>query len=185
MEHFYQTIDGWFWFEPAYRLLFDALPATRESVFVELGTYYGRSVAWLGVETLNSGKPVTIHAVDIFPSDNFTKWRDNLRPLEMLSQQNRLFGWQIRSDEAANLFADHSVDVVWVDADHSFEGCLADIHAWWPKLRSGGFMGGDDYLMEGVWRAVEERFTGQYQLIPGWCDDGVGKRPYPSWLVKK
>jgi len=39
--------------------------------------------------------------------------------------------------------------------------------------------------MEGVWKAVEERFSGRYTLIPGWATDAPGKRPYPSWIVRK
>jgi len=36
-------------------------------------------------------------------------------------------------------------DFVYVDADHSFESVLNDLDAWYPKLASGGLIGGHDY----------------------------------------
>ncbi len=53
----------------------------------------------------------------------------------------------IKSDtvEAARMFDDGSVDLVFVDADHSYEGVKRDIAAWIPKVRRGGWIGGHDY----------------------------------------
>ena len=45
----------------------------------------------------------------------------------------------------SDMFNDDSLDFVFVDGDHSYEGCKADIEAWWPKLKKGGIMSGDDY----------------------------------------
>jgi len=185
MEHFYQDIDGWFWFEPAYRFLFDSLPDDRPSHFVEVGSYKGRSFAWLLVEAINSGKSVTLRAVDIWPSDAFTEFRNNVAPAERLLGQGRYLHSHRPSVEAAAFHDAESLDVVWLDADHSYEAVCADIDAWWPTVKPGGYLGGDDYLMEGVWKAVEERFSGRYMLIPGWATDAPGKRPYPSWIVRK
>jgi len=41
---------------------------------------------------------------------------------------------------------DASLDFVYVDARHDYKGVLADLHAWWPKLRDGGVMAGHDFL---------------------------------------
>jgi predicted O-methyltransferase YrrM len=32
----------------------------------------------------------------------------------------------------------HDIDLLFVDGDHSYEGCLADLRNWFPKLVSGG-----------------------------------------------
>lgn len=70
------------------------------------------------------------------------------------------------SVEAANDIKDGSLDFVFIDADHSYEGCLADIAAWSPKVRKGGMISGHDYHQEdypSVCRAVEDAFgTGGY-----------------------
>jgi predicted O-methyltransferase YrrM len=52
-------------------------------------------------------------------------------------------------------------DFVFLDADHSYEGCKADIAAWAPKIKPGGWLGGHDYENKafpkfGVTQAVNE-----------------------------
>ena len=49
------------------------------------------------------------------------------------------------SVSAAKQFTDRSLDFVYIDADHSYESCLADINAWHPKIRVGGILSGHDY----------------------------------------
>lgn len=66
-----------------------------------------------------------------------------------------------RSDAAALDFPDGSLDFVFIDADHSYEGCKADIEGWRHKVRPGGWLGGHDYQNLdfphfGVTRAVDE-----------------------------
>jgi predicted O-methyltransferase YrrM len=53
------------------------------------------------------------------------------------------------SVEASKKFADGSLDFVYIDADHTYDGCMADIVAWYPKVRSGGLVAGHDYLDKG------------------------------------
>jgi predicted O-methyltransferase YrrM len=79
---------------------------------------------------------------------------------------------------AASLIADGSLDLVYIDADHSYPAVRHDIAARLPKIRRGGFITGHDYyrddpLVEGVCRAVDERF-------------GKPDRVYDdySWLVQ-
>lgn len=62
------------------------------------------------------------------------------------------------SVEAAYDVADGCLDFVFIDADHSREGCLADINAWTPKVRMGGMVSGHDYndKWPGVIEAVNE-----------------------------
>lgn len=82
---------------------------------------------------------------------------------------------------AAKLFPDEYFDLIYIDADHTYEGCKADIEAWYPKVKKGGFIIGDDYsnmraphtgVKFGVIKAVNEFFNNNtiYQLpMRGWA----------------
>ena len=59
---------------------------------------------------------------------------------------------------AAPMFADGSLDFVYIDAEHTFEAVSADIRLWLPKIKPGGAIGGHDYdsaKHPGVRRAVD------------------------------
>lgn len=66
------------------------------------------------------------------------------------------------SIEAAEAFPAEYFDWIYLDADHSYEMVRADIEAWLPKVKRGGFITGDDYAVSGGWwgdgvvRAVDE-----------------------------
>ncbi len=54
---------------------------------------------------------------------------------------------------------DESLDFVFIDADHSYEGCLRDLRAWAPKIKHDGLIMGHDidapeYPGWGVRRAI-------------------------------
>jgi hypothetical protein len=62
----------------------------------------------------------------------------------------RRFGERARivreaSASAAGHHEDGSLDLVFVDADHSQLAVSADIQAWRPKVKPGGWLGGHDY----------------------------------------
>ena len=54
---------------------------------------------------------------------------------------------QVRNDSlsAAATFADGHFDWLYIDARHTYDAVMADLRAWWPKLRPGGLLSGDDY----------------------------------------
>ena len=60
------------------------------------------------------------------------------------------------SGEATHEFPDSCFDAVFIDGDHRFESVLQDLHAWWPKIRPGGSILGDDYQRDSVAAAWEE-----------------------------
>lgn len=52
---------------------------------------------------------------------------------------------RMTSLEAAELVPDGSLDFVYIDGNHLFNHVLADLKAWSPKVRAGGFVAGHDY----------------------------------------
>ncbi|MEM9428854.1 MAG: class I SAM-dependent methyltransferase [Pseudomonadota bacterium] len=57
------------------------------------------------------------------------------------------------SVEASTAFAPATLDFVYLDGDHSFEGTSADVAAWWPIVKPGGILAADDYRIGGWWGA--------------------------------
>ncbi len=51
-----------------------------------------------------------------------------------------------------------SADFIHLDAGHEYKSVLSDLEAWWPRLRKGGLLIGDDYQMTGGWPGVKQAF---------------------------
>jgi hypothetical protein len=81
-----------------------------------------------------------VHVSDSKHEQRFQEMRRRLQPHEGRFQVHRRL-----STEAADRFADASLDFVYLDADHSREGLLEDLEAWHPKVRAGGVIAGHDY----------------------------------------
>jgi len=62
------------------------------------------------------------------------------------------------STEMCNSVADNSLGLVYIDCDHSYDGVMNDLKAWWPKVVEGGIIAGHDYLNTayGVYDAVKD-----------------------------
>lgn len=54
------------------------------------------------------------------------------------------------SVQGAMLHHDASLDLAFIDADHSEQAVAEDIAAWWPKVKPGGWLGGHDYETTGM-----------------------------------
>jgi predicted O-methyltransferase YrrM len=48
------------------------------------------------------------------------------------------------------------LDMVFIDGDHSYEGCKGDIETWLPRLKVGGILFIHDYHFDTVKKAVDE-----------------------------
>ena len=65
------------------------------------------------------------------------------------------------SKNAVLHFEDESLDFVFIDAIHLYEHVKEDIALWYPKIKPGGILAGDDYSYQfpGVISAVDEVFN--------------------------
>lgn len=50
------------------------------------------------------------------------------------------------SEIASKMFADESLDFVYIDANHAYDFVKQDIALWFPKVKKGGYVMGHDYL---------------------------------------
>ncbi|HUS91087.1 MAG TPA: class I SAM-dependent methyltransferase [Phycisphaerae bacterium] len=131
----------------------------REVRGVEVGVLCGRLSAYLldHVETLHltmvdrwapaeAGSPYAASGDDnaCRPADRFAEDMQNaIRATENSAGRRRIV--HAESSAAAEQVEDGSQDFVFLDADHSYEGLAADLRAWGPKVRPGGWIGGHDW----------------------------------------
>ena len=84
-----------------------------------------------------------VYGVDAWARPNGAHMRQRAQKrMGAYSQYSIIDDWSV---SAAQQFTDRSLDFVYIDADHSYESCLADITAWHPKIRFGGILSGHDY----------------------------------------
>ena len=62
------------------------------------------------------------------------------------------------SAEFASVTIDDSLDFVYIDADHSYDGCMRDLKLWQSKVMQGGIIAGHDYQYPPVKEAVDKFF---------------------------
>lgn len=159
MEHFYQNITGWFTFPRFYKEIVAKFPSG--SCFVEVGTYQGKSLAYLIVEIINTGKNISVTAIDSFNGANGINESGLLNKFisNMASVRDKFTVIAGDSSGCASKFKDNTIDFVFIDADHSYENVKKDVLAWLPKVKKGGIIAGHDYpAYDELTRAVNEMF---------------------------
>ena len=167
MEHIYQKScfgEDWFTYPQLYKEYANGIG--DGSVFVEVGSWKGKSISFLAVELVNLKKTVACYAVDTWAGSSEHQEHDivkadklydlflsNIDPIKTVVTPIRK-----PSTQAAQDFADRSIDIVFIDAAHEYDPVKEDILAWLPKVKLGGILSGHDYLHEGVKKAVDEVF---------------------------
>lgn len=179
MEHFYDSPhmgEEWFTYPTLYSVVVHKF--STGSHFVEVGSWKGKSAAYMAVEIVNSGKNIKFDCVDtwegsiehtgmqeIVDGTLYETFISNISPVKEVINPIRM-----ESIKAAALYEDASLDFVFIDADHTYEGVKQDIIAWLPKLKNGGILAGHDYGWSSVSQAVND-VLGVYNYADPW-DNG-------------
>jgi len=159
--------ENWFTYQKFYT---DIVSHFKDgSRFVEIGSWKGKSVAFLIVEIINSNKNIEVTCVDTFTGNNYcseneteiyTTFKKNMKPLEEYYKVLNM-----TSENASKLFANESLDFVFIDASHEYDDVKNDIKMWLPKVKHKGILSGHDYWQNsdptvnswiGVKKAVDE-----------------------------
>lgn len=123
-------------------------------IAIEVGTWRG-DFAESMITQLN---PKNFYAVDPYkifegmvsaPGNEYNTQKDlDALANKVKVRMENLGGNLIRevSKEASKQFDDNSCDVVYIDGDHTYDGVKTDIDAWWPKIKEGGYLVGDDFV---------------------------------------
>jgi predicted O-methyltransferase YrrM len=163
MSDSWQSIDGWFDFEDIYE---EAVRDGRDGHhFVEVGSWLGRSTAFMGRAIRESGKAIRFDAVDTWIGCDawqhkvvareggsiLQRFTENMRRCGVADHVHPVVGASV---DVATRYADASIDLVFIDATHEFASVIADVRAWLPKVKPGGVLAGHDYNLEPVRSAV-------------------------------
>lgn len=175
----WHEIEGWFQWRTAQEEAVNSFPAG--SCFVEVGTYLGRSLCSLGEVVEHSGKTFTIIGIDTCRGSGMEGLRRKDYHGAAVAQGGGTFAGALHKNildcgygdaislliadsvTASRLFGDASVEWVHLDARHDYASVKADIQAWLPKIKSGGWLSGDDYD-EIKWPEVVKAVN---DLLPG------------------
>lgn len=175
----WHDIEGWFSLGDA-QFVSDICKNIYNGIVVELGFYAGRSTAVMApiCKTNNNEYYAVDNCKGCDPRDPATKaqqsrdmrriFESNMRNLDILTY---IHVYEMNSVSAAIMFFDGSVDFCFVDASHVAEDVKKDIKAWWPKIKSGGVLGGHDYTWGSVRGVVNDfaNLNGLSLIINGNC----------------
>ena len=171
--------------------------------FVEIGTFLGQSTSYMCQLIKDSGKDIKFDSIDLFwPIQHvINNWESsghpeefnqyltdlmeefNLSTPDIIKHPLRILGVDeyvnlITCDEryAHRIYEDNSIQFLWIDGDHGKDIVYNDLVNFWPKIKSGGTIGGDDIHYDEVLDDVE-KFSKEY--------DVKVKYDYNSFLITK
>ena len=137
--------------DPKYRIWKPFMEKYNCQVICEIGVREGYNF-----ERMIEHNPKEAVAVDIWEDDGNMSRNDIALSQTALDKQYEKFVkgignkllvkvWRAYSFEAVKMYPDEYFDLVYIDADHTYGSCYRDITDWYPKVKKGGFLLGDDY----------------------------------------
>ena len=156
----------------------DVIAELRPRVIVEIGVWKGASAVHMGKILQRHGIDGVVIAVDTWLGSVEhwinSEWFAGLRVRQgrqtiqqtfmsnVVSEglQDTVLPLPLDSGNAAELLSAHGVeaDLIHIDAGHDYRSVSSDVALWWPRLRPGGVMIGDDYFSNGNWPGVKAAF---------------------------
>jgi len=166
MEHFYQTIHGWSRPEDQgeiLKLILETVNTNHKIKIAEIGVFLGRCTALWNVELINQNIQYDYYAIDHFLGSsehekNVDYYGQCLKKLSPILDKIKII--KNNSVSESQNYSNEYFDVVYIDASHEYEYVKEDIISWYPKVKNGGVICGDDYHTgwPGVIEAVNEIF---------------------------
>lgn len=161
-------ISGWFNYKKTFDYLINTIP--EGGSFAECGAWLGKSSSYL-CDIVSATRPdITIYIVDTWlgsDSDitkNMAAESDIYRLFLENMGERKFIAIKKTSIEASKTFENLSLDVIFIDMDHSYEQVMQDLDHWYPKLKTNGYISGHDWSWPGVSSAVKKKFPNK-QII--------------------
>jgi len=153
MKHYHQNIVGKFDQEKIYDYVINNTPGP--SIFIEVGSWLGKSTSYLGVEIINSNK-----SIKLFTSENFEE--DTKNDSKIFSKNKKIQRtFERRNNDVligsvcTTVIDDHvelckpfhfeEIDFCFISSEYNSKEIENNIKLWWPKIKTGGIIAGDCY----------------------------------------
>jgi predicted O-methyltransferase YrrM len=130
---------------------------TTETVMVELGSFAGVSSELFALHCKH------LYCVDPWLpyweiTDEETIHGAEIKFDFMMKDYTNITKCKINSSEAATQFAPQSIDMVYIDSDHSSDNVEKEINLWVDKIKPHGFIAGHDFNLPTVFNVVTKHF---------------------------
>lgn len=96
-------------------------------------------------------------------------------------KNNQIIIHRLKSQDAVSSFDNEYFDWIYIDGDHTYNGVKLDLELYWPKLKSGGFMTGDDYCENHLWFGVKKAVDEFVKIN----DLKLIKEDYNQFIIRK
>ena len=169
----------------------------KDSVCAEVGTYKGEFAASIVLAT----KPRKLHLIDPWKYEAGPAYQkawyggtaggqgqmDGLYRSVQKRFRNDIAAGRVvlhrkSSDVAYADFPDAYFDWVYIDGNHLYDFVAKDLRLFYPKVKPGGFICGDDYGVGGWWENGVQRAVDEFAQH-GFCDMIVAKEG--QFILKK
>lgn len=179
------------WVEHREGVFVDMLP--HNAIVIEVGVQAGDFASCI----LKKTHPRKLYLIDCWDHQDPDIYRDPDANVSNVEQE-RLYQYVLKkfesepavavirqySKNAAQRFANESIDWIFIDANHGYDAIKEDIQLWWPKVKKGGFLSGHDYNVYpgfGIVQAVNEFLKEQnlyFSIL-------TTKDVFDSWAIQK
>jgi len=171
--------------------------------FVEIGTFLGQSTTYMAELIKKSRKKISFDTIDLYwlIPHTINNYKEAGHPKSFYDYYNNIMKeWDmnivdvvkhplrvLRVDKYVNfitcdekyshkIYEDNLIKFLWIDGDHGADVVYNHLVNFWPKLKSGGYIGGDDIHYKEVLDDVK-KFSKEY--------DVKVKYDYNSFLITK
>jgi len=152
----FQHIEGWLTEDEGLRL--ESHASQCRELIVEIGSYRGRSSLYIAKGIEGSTFNPIFYSIDPhagigvnghnFDADDLAACYHNFAAHPEFGQHIRKL--VMRSDQAAPLCENRSIDMLFVDGDHSYEGVTDDLCRYLPRMKQGGCVILHDWYLDSV-----------------------------------
>jgi hypothetical protein len=175
-------LQGW---GSQHHYLTDGFETRRPSIIVEVGVWKGGSTIHMASRLRELAIDGVVIAIDTWLG-SWEHWTENrwfrelglpeqsrgilatfLRNVRDMGLENHIVPLPLDSVNAAQVLHRFNIapDIVHIDGGHDYAAVYADLKQWWPVLKPGGLLIGDDYRAGNDWPGVKRAFDDYFRPL--------------------